>query len=273
MPKVSVLMGVRLTDGRTGPLREAVESILGQSLRDLELLVCPDGSSPQALAVLEALAAADPRLVLVAGDGSGALPQKLNRCLARARGEYLARMDGDDWSYPQRLERQAAYLDSHPQVGFVGCCADLFDSRRGVYGQRLFPPAPRAEDFRFNMPFLHPALVFRRQALEEAGGYSLSRWAVLCEDYDLLLRLYALGWRGENLQEKLIRYRVEPEDWKKRRMGHRLNEAVTRFCRFRQLGMLPRALPYVVKPLAVGLLPHGMVEKLKEWRARGWKSC
>ena len=249
-------------------LDQCVESIVGQTYRDLELLVCPDGSSPAAMDLLERTAEEDPRLVLVQGDGKRTLPQKLNCCIARASGVYLARMDGDDRSLPQRLERQTAYLDSHPQVGFLGCNAALFDSGRGIYGQRVFPPAPTPEDFLFTMPFLHPALVFRREALEAAGGYSLSRWAVLCEDYDLLLRLYALGYRGENLQEKLFCYRVEPGDWKKRRMSHRFNEAVTRLLRFGQLGMLPRALPYVAKPLAVGLLPHGAVEKLKEWRAR-----
>ena len=86
---------------------------------------------------------------------------------------------------------------------------------------------------------------------------------MLCEDYDLLLRLYEKGFRGANLQECLFDYTLPETAKGSRRMRHRWNEVVTRFQRFRALGRLPKALPYVVKPIVVGLLPEKFLEKVK----------
>ena len=115
-------------------------------------------------------------------------------------------------------------------------------------------------------PYIHPTLLFRREALAAVGGYSEEKHCILCEDYDLLLRLYAQGYSGANLQERLFDYTVPATAKGSRRMCHRWNEAVTRYRRFRQLGVLPGALPYVVKPLAVGLLPEPILRRWKECR-------
>lgn len=265
MPKVSVLMGVYFTGENTQDLENSVKSILSQTYTDFEFLIHDEGSNAAAEALLDQLAAADSRILLVRGDGARTLPEKLNRCLKKASGVYLARQDADDLSLENRLEKQVAFLDAHPEFAFVGSNVSLFFAGN-VYGERCFPPEPTKEDFRFSMPFIHPALLLRKSAVQAVGGYSLSKWAVLCEDYDLLLRMYAQNNRGYNLQEKLFCYQVGPLDYQKRKYRHRINEAVTRFARFRQLGMLPGAFPYVVKPLVVGLLPYSWVNTWKQRR-------
>ncbi|WP_368234413.1 glycosyltransferase [Anaerotruncus rubiinfantis] len=265
MPRVSVLMGVYLPGEGTAGLAAAVESVLAQTFSGFEFLICDDGSSAAAQALLDGYAARDGRVRVLRGSGAKTLPEKLNCCIKAARGELFARQDADDLSLPKRFESQVAFLDAHPETAFVGCNVNIFCGGE-TCGERRFPEYPQKEDFRFSMPFIHPSLVFRADAVRAVGGYSESKRAVLCEDYDLLLRLYAKGYTGYNLQEKLFSYQVGPDDWKKRRYRHRVNEAVTRFCRFGELGMLPGALPYVIKPLAVGLLPHGLVEKLRRRR-------
>ena len=85
-----------------------------------------------------------------------------------------------------------------------------------------------------------------------------------CEDYDLLLRLYEAGYRGENMQEPLFTYTLPTIGSKKRAMALRRNEVKTRYTRFRSLGLLPGALPYVVKPAIVGLVPNRLLEQLKQ---------
>lgn len=261
---VSVLMGVYHPSHETSGLDIAVASILAQSFSDIELLICDDGSSAEVTRLLDGHAARDERVVLLRGSGAISLPAKLNVCLAAARGEYLARMDADDVSCLMRFEKQVAFLVQHSEIAFVGCAARLFGG--GEVGERRFPALPTPWDFRVRMPFLHPTLMLRAEALRAAGGYSTDKYAVLCEDYELLLRLYAMGYRGANLAEVLFLYCVSPDDYKKRRYRHRVNEAVTRWRRFRVLGMLPRAIFWVSKPLLVGVLPHPVVGWLRSCR-------
>ncbi len=105
--------------------------------------------------------------------------------------------------------------------------------------------------------------MFRRGALEAVGGYCEETHCFLCEDYDLLMRLYAAGYRGKNLQERLLDYTLPPRGKKNRTMRDRLHEAQTRRRGFRKLGVLGEAWPYVLKPLAVGLLPAGLLNRIK----------
>lgn len=264
-PGISVLMGTLYRRPEIGLLQRSVESILAQTYTDFEFLICDDGSTQAAKTYLEQVAAGDDRVRLVRREGCLDLAKKLNLCLAAAGGRYIARMDDDDWSYPDRLEREAAYLDSHAETAFVGCSVELEQDGKPA-GSRQLPEAPEVRDFLFVQPFVHPALMFRSQVLQGAAGYSQARWCVGCEDYELLLRLYQGGHRGVNLREAALRYTLPPKGSPGRPMGLRLNEVRTRYRRFKTLGLLPRALPYVVKPVMVGLLPARILEPLKQAR-------
>lgn len=264
-PLVSVMMGVYYVRHDTLLLERSVCSMLNQSIQNLELLICDDGSSPDAVALMERLARQDERIRLIRTGDAYSLPRKLNVCLKAARGDWVARMDDDDYSHPERLEKQLAYLREHPGVGFVGCNVNLWRDGQLV-GERDFPEQPTVRDFYFVQPFIHPTLLFRRKVLEAVHGYSEDEHCILCEDYDLLLRLYAAGYRGANLKERLFDYTVPATAKGSRKMSHRWNEAVTRYRRFRELGMLPWAWPYVLKPIVVGLVPEPLLKKLKQVR-------
>lgn len=266
-PLISVLMGVYYRSADVGALQRSVESILNQTVPDLELMICADGSSPEALAYLESAAQSDGRLRLVDKRGAHTLPVKLNACFRASRGAFLARMDDDDVSHADRFEKQLEALRTHREIAFVGSSAVLYRGGARV-GERRFPERPAVRDFYMTQPYLHPALVFRRAALEAAGGYSEDRRCVLCEDYDLLLRLYAKGLTGMNLAEPLLDYTLSATAKGSRTMAHRRNEAVTRWRRFRELGVLGQAWPYVFKPIAVGLLPEGLLARIKERRTQ-----
>ena len=177
-------------------------------------------------------------------------------------------MDDDDFSYSERLKRQVTYLETHPEIAFVGCNVNLHRAGAQV-GQRTFPEFPSTRDFYMTQPFLHPALVFRREALDAVDWYSEDKHCVLCEDYDLLLRLYAKEFKGANIQEVLMDYTIPATAKGNRTMGHRWNETVTRYRRFRELKVLPGALPWVVKPLIVGFIPESLLSKLKNQYGTG----
>lgn len=258
-PAVSVVMGV-YNGGQT--LARAIDSILMQTFCDLEFIICDDGSTDDTWRQLNWYKSEDSRVRIIQNKENQGLAPTLNRCLKEARGRYIARMDDDDYSYSERLTRQVAYLKDHSEIAFVGCCADL-RRKDAVVGKRMFSEYPEVRDFYMTQPYLHPTIVFRREALEVVGGYSEDRRCVLCEDYDLFLRLYAKGYQGANLQETLLMYTLPNTAKGNRRMCHRWNETVTRWRRFGDLGVFPGALPYVLKPLVVGLVPESLLKICK----------
>lgn len=266
-PQVSVLMGVYYRRADTALLERSVRSVLEQSVRELELLICDDGSSGDASALLDRMAKEDGRISLIRPGGLVSLPSKLNACLKAARGSWIARMDDDDYSHPRRLEKQLDYLAQNPEIAFAGCNVNLCRGGQNV-GVRRLPEYPEVRDFYFVQPYIHPTLVFRKDVLLAVGGYSESPRCLLCEDYDLLLRLYAAGCRGGNLQEVLFDYTIPATAKGSRKMIHRWNESVTRYYRFKELKVLHRAWPYVLKPLAVGLVPEPILSMLKRRRTR-----
>lgn len=263
-PLISVLMGVYYQRASLELLETAVRSVLEQDWRNLELLVCDEGSSPAAREFLEALARQDGRLRLVQGENKRLLPEKLNACLRVAKGDWIARMDDDDYSCPQRLMRQMEFLERHSEIAFVGCQVEYVTIEGSIPSQ--FPARPTPTDFYFSMPFIHPALLFRREALERVGGYDESPVCHLCEDYDLLLRLYEQDLQGANLDECLFRYSLAGTEGNRRSLSARMNEARVRYRHFHALGLLPGAFPYVVKPLTVALLPRGLLNHLRRNR-------
>ena len=266
-PIISVIMGVLYRRDSIFLLERAVQSILAQSFPDFELLICDDGSFDTAKNYLDTVAQKDVRLTLVRPGRCFSLPEKVNECLLVARGKYIARMDDDDYSHPDRFERQLAFLDAHLYVSFVGCNVDLYQDGTKV-GKRNFPEYPSVKDFFWTQPYIHPSVMFRKECIEAVHGYSEDKRCILCEDYDLFLRLYAAGYTGANMQEVLFDYTVSSKAKGNAKMIHRWNEAVTRYRRFKELRVLPMAWPFVLKPLAVGLLPEKVLLKIKERQYR-----
>jgi glycosyltransferase involved in cell wall biosynthesis len=179
---------------------DAVASILGQTLADLELIVVDDGSTDGTAVALGAVR--DPRLRIVGQDHAG-LTRSLNRALAVARAPLVARLDADDTARPDRLARQAALLAAHPDVGLVGTGALEIDAA-GRPVRTVVPPRDDASIRRVLIranPFVHSSVMFRRAVVERAGGYD-ERLPV-AQDYDLWLRLATLT-RFANLPEPLV---------------------------------------------------------------------
>lgn len=263
MPKISVIMGILSRANRLASLERALNSILAQSYSNFEFLICDDGSDNEILSFLDYLSLVDCRIRILRQGTLYSLPQKLNFCLQNATGDYIARMDDDDFAYAKRFELQLSYLGAHPNIAFSGCNVRLIRDSL-PYGERIFPEFPSVRDFFFIQPFIHPSLIFRRQALDAVNGYSEDLQCVLCEDYDLLLRLYAAGFSGANLQQILLDYTIPTTAKGSRKMHHRCNEVITRYKRFRQLGVLSEAWPYVLKPVAVGLLPETILKRFKD---------
>jgi glycosyltransferase involved in cell wall biosynthesis len=130
-PAVSIAMPVFNCEKTVG---DAIRSIQAQTFQDWELIVIDDGSCDRTLAVAKTFE--DPRIRLVNGGKNRGLPVRLNEAVGLSRGRYFARMDGDDISYPTRLEQQLSYLQQHPEVDLLGGAISIFDGRGQLMGIR-----------------------------------------------------------------------------------------------------------------------------------------
>ena len=186
-------------------LKEAVEGILNQTFGDFEFIIINDGSTDNTRGILESYA--DARIKLVEQEHQG-LIASLNRGLAIAGGEYVARMDSDDIAAPERLEKQVAFLRTHPKIGILGTACRIIDDNGRDLGVRRWPISDLEIRWTglFSSPFGHPTVILRRDILTK-HGLEYDDVFHMVEDYDLWIR--ALNHtRGANLNEPLLKYRV-----------------------------------------------------------------
>ena len=202
-PRVSVLMPV-FNGARF--LRPALESVLAQSYRSFELIAVDDGSTDDTPAILAAVT--DSRVHVLRNDVNSGLVASLNRGLAAATGELIARQDADDLAHPERFAQQVQFLDAHSDVAVVGTWYRKIDEADNELGTRE-PPGehlPLRWALLFVCPFLHGSVMFRRrEVMEQVGMYDAT--ALHAEDYDLWSRA-ALRFRVANIAEYLESYRV-----------------------------------------------------------------
>jgi hypothetical protein len=205
--KITVLMAVYETPLRW--LREAVDSVLGQTYRYFEFLIVDDGNCDSALIeYLGSVEASDSR-VRVLHEPQRGLTRSLNRGLDQARGDWIARQDADDWSAPHRLEMQVRFLEANREVCLCGSNAWTHQAS----GRPLWPtdlPRGHAEIlgvFPARNPFIHGAAIFSRRRALALGGYCES--FPCAQDYDFFWRLAETG-PVANLAEPLYHYRYTP---------------------------------------------------------------
>lgn len=250
-PKVSVVMSAHNEERYLG---RAVESLLEQTFRDFEVIVIDDGSedrTPEILASYD-----DPRLHVVR-QGNQGLISSLNRGMALARGQYIARMDADDVAYPERLARQVAFLSANPEVGLLGTAFDEIDGEGRVIGRRRYPTedaALRRLLIRYN-PFFHSSVMIRRGPLERVGGYLETAEGVLVEDYDLWFRL-ARVTRLAILPDVLMARRYHGGNLSLRHETAQLRQGVRlRWRALRDGDYPPHCVMHLLRPALVSVVP------------------
>lgn len=194
-PKVSVIMCCYNSERF---LRPAIDSVLNQTFPDFELLVWNDGSTDATEEIV--LSYTDPRVRYFRGENRGAGIARAEAA-KHAVGEYIAVLDSDDISLPERLELEVAFLDSHPDYVLVGGQAERIDENDRYIGQSLLPCSDRA--LKRRLTFFTSSVLFRRSAYDDAGGFMDIRTG---QDVVLFGRMEPLG-KFYNLPRTLIRYR------------------------------------------------------------------
>jgi glycosyltransferase involved in cell wall biosynthesis len=252
---VSVILPVR---NGLPHLRQAIDSLRQQTYPQLEIIVIDDGSDDGTQEYLKTSAA--PNLRVVRNDGSG-IVSALNRGLAEAQGEYIARQDADDVSDCQRIERQVTFLQSNPQVDVVAACAEFIDAAGNPADnawtkdvRRLHDPACSPDQIRALLPLtcclIHGSILLRRNVAAQAGGYRAAfEWA---EDYDLWLRLLSQH-QFAKLPDRLYTYRIHGEQVS----GQRRTEQIKRTIRAK-LDYIRGRSPYWSSPARAWITGHNL---------------
>ena len=208
IPQVSVLIPVYNAEAT---IKEALLSICSQSLPNIEIIVVDDGSEDASGHLLNQLTANDNRIRATQTNHLGLIPA-LNTGLKLCRAPYIARMDADDVAHPLRLEKQLLMFENNPELDVIGSKVESFPPENVGIGfqiyidwqNRLIKHEDIVREMFIESPITHPTACIRKELLEKNGGYQDRGWP---EDYDLWLRLAAMGARFAKVNEVLLYWR------------------------------------------------------------------
>ncbi|MFN0032847.1 MAG: glycosyltransferase [Flavobacteriales bacterium] len=207
-PTVSVVMPVYNAERF---LRVAVESVLQQTFTDFEFIIINDGSTDKSDTIVQSFN--DARIRSIVNQQNMGVTIALNKAIELCKGRYIARMDADDVSMPERLQRQVEYLHAHPEISLVASVAEMIDLDGEHLGwwntdrENISEAEIRSTIARTNC-IAHPTIMIRAEVMK-AHGYRQEKNAA--EDYDLWLRLISHGHRIAKLNEPLLRYRIHQQ--------------------------------------------------------------
>ena len=201
-PLVSVVMSV-FNDEKY--IKRAIESILNQTLKKFEFIIINDASKDTSLEIIRSFTRKDKRIKLINNTQELRLASSINLGVSIAKADFIARMDPDDISLPERLEIQYIYFKKHPNIAVVGTNLSIVNENMKEISVRNYPT--HSEDLKKIMlrysPFAHPSVMLRKKVFKEFGGYDPNM--KLCEDIDFWFKLgtkYDFG----NIPERLVQY-------------------------------------------------------------------
>lgn len=199
--KVSIIMST-YNESYT-ELHQSIESILNQTHKNIEFIIVSDNPKNKNIdkVVREYT---DSRIVLICNSKNIGLVESLNKAIKASTGNYIARMDADDISIPDRIEKQLDYL-TKKQLDLVGCWIEAFNDSNSY--KQSFPVNNEYIKLflRWGNCIPHPTWMVKKEVYYKLNGY---RSVPRCEDYDFICRFYKAGYRAGNLNEYLLKYRV-----------------------------------------------------------------
>lgn len=263
LPLVSVIMPVHNAEPY---ISEAIDSLLRQTYPNIEIILVDDRSTDRSWEILQDYARRYPhkiravrtkRTTNAAGNGA------MNYGFQFAKGEFIARMDADDVSYPERIEKQVAYMMSHPEVFVLGTQADIIDQNGASIGEKRFPIDHDAiyEQYGILHPIVHPSVMIRRSFLPRKRKIYEMVWDVN-DDYYTFFKFLHIGL-FHNLPEKLIAYRVHGKNASlqepKKKFWNSVRIRLSAIQKFRYRMSLRAWILLAIQCVIVGLLPERLI--------------
>lgn len=258
-PQISVIMGIY---NCASTLQEALDSLYAQTFQNFEIILCDDGSQDKTLEIALKNQKQYSNIVVLQNEHNMGLNYTLNKCLKAAQGKYIARMDGDDLSLPERFEKEYQFLESHPEYAIVSSPMIYFDED-GVFkvGQTT-KNVPEKIDFIKGTPFCHAPCMVLRKAFLDVDGYSESPKLLRVEDYHLWMKMYLKGYKGYRLNEVLYMMRDDRKAIVRRNFLNRCNEAYVKYLICKNFHLPLINYVYCLRPIIVWMLPTFLYTKL-----------
>lgn len=219
--RITVLMSIY---NCTSTLEEALDSLMNQTYQGFKVVLCDDCSTDNTYETAEKYVAKYPdKFILIRNETNMKLPATLNRCLEYADTEFIARMDGDDISKPERFEKELEFLDNNKEFSFVSCPMEYFDEN-GIFMTGKVEAQPNKYSFLKGSPFAHAAVMIRTKDLRNVGGYTVAKWTQRGQDYHLWAKMYGAGFKGYNLSNAYYQMRDDQNATKRRKRIERFRE-------------------------------------------------
>lgn len=263
--KVSIIMGIYNCEKY---LNESIESILQQTYKNWELIMCDDGSEDNTYYIARKYEEKYPEKIIVLKNTTNrGLNYTLNKCLKKAKGEYIARQDGDDISVKNRLEKEVEFLNNNPNYALVSTNMIYFDEN-SEWGSSKVKEIPEKLDFVKGTPFCHAPCMIRKGVIESVNGYTEDKKLLRVEDYHLWFKIYEKGYKGYNMQECLYKMRNNAEAVKRRTWKNRINEARVKYIGFKMLNIPIKYRTYIVIPILKMMIPTGLYKVIYKYKNR-----
>ncbi len=203
-PKISVVMSCY---NRESYVRDAIESILNQTYTDFEFIIIDDCSTDKTPEIIQEYADKDNRIIFIRNQENMDYNYNLRKGFKIAKGEYIARMDDDDISLPERFEKQVSYLDQHPDITVLGTFIKTFGELEIESWITETDSDVLNVLMNFHNPMCHPSVMIRKSFLQE-HDLTYSPKELYAEEYDLWKNIILNGGKLANLPEELVRYRT-----------------------------------------------------------------
>jgi len=231
--KVSVIMGVYNEEDY---IVESIESILNQTYSNWELIICDDASEDNTYNILLSYKERYPdKIKVIRNEKNSSLAYSLNRCLKKSTGKYIARMDADDVSIKDRLEKQVYFLKKHKKVDLVGSSMQRFNSK-GLHDVVDVEKFPDKYSMKNGSPFNHATILTYHYVYEHLRGYKVSNLTQRVEDQDLFYRFFYLEFVGANISEPLYLVREDSDAIRRRTVRSRYASLIVSLKGYKLLG-------------------------------------
>ena len=252
-------------------MRKSINSIIAQTYTNWVMICCDDGSTDGTLRILNEYKEKYPdKFVIIKNDVNKQLPYSLNHCLKYVETEFVARMDADDWSLPDRFEKQIAFLKDHPEYDLVGTAITAFDGKKNIGSIKKFLEPTKKTMLKQNA-FNHATIMTYKRVYDALDGYSLEPHVIRVEDVDLWCRFLAAGFRGYNMPDELYVILEDVNAAKRRTFKARINSAVTFSKGLKLLGFKGILLLKPYKEVFKALVPMRIYRRIHSHKLKSYE--
>ena len=265
--QISIIMGIY---NCADTLPQAIDSVLAQTYTNWQLIMCDDCSTDNTYDIAKSYEEKYPeKIILIRNEVNKRLAFSLNHCLEYATGEFIARMDGDDLSVPERFQKQIEFLNANSEYDLVGTAMQRFNDKDGLADIVPSIDSPDYYTLKNKIPFHHATIIARREVYETLEGYTVCGRTARCADYDLWFKFFKAGFKGQSLKEPLYLVREDMAAIRRRTAKSRFDALKTTWYGFKLLNY-PKF--WLVKPTAraifKSLVPYKLIEVYRKLQAK-----